>query len=94
MAGLTEAEIVRALAGVPGWRREGKAIVRTWRWRDFKEAMFFVNGVGALAERADHHPDIDVRYREVRLALWTHSADGLTAKDFDLARAIDATFAC
>jgi 4a-hydroxytetrahydrobiopterin dehydratase len=57
--------------------------------KDFREALAFVNRVGDLAEGAGHHPDIDIRYSAVTLALSTHSAGGLTAKDFELARAID-----
>ncbi|HXH83499.1 MAG TPA: 4a-hydroxytetrahydrobiopterin dehydratase [Candidatus Tectomicrobia bacterium] len=89
-ARLDEAAIARALAGAPAWERRGQAITRTWQFHDFRRAMAFVNRVADLAERADHHPDIDIRYATVTLTLWTHSAGGLTAKDFELARAIDA----
>ena len=65
-------------------------IRRTYRFRDFREALAFVNRVGDLAERAAHHPDIDIRYNAVTLALTTHDAGGLSDKDFELARAIDA----
>lgn len=92
MARLDEAAIDQELARVAGWSRAGTMITRTYRFASFKEAMFFVNGVAALAEAADHHPDIDVRYAEVRLALSTHSAGGLTAQDFLLARGIDTLF--
>jgi 4a-hydroxytetrahydrobiopterin dehydratase len=83
-------EVTRALATTPGWGRDGNAIARTWRFADFKTAMFFVNGVAALAERATHHPDIVIHYNEVTLRLWSHDAGGLTERDFDLARRIDA----
>ncbi len=89
---LSDTEIAAELARTPGWTRSGKAIERTYRFPDFKGAMLFVNGVAALAEGAGHHPDIAVRYGAVTLALWTHSAGGLTAKDFVLARRIDAVF--
>jgi 4a-hydroxytetrahydrobiopterin dehydratase len=89
---LDEAAIQEELERVPGWSRAGAAIRRTYRFSGFREAMFFVNGVAALAEAADHHPDIDIRYAEVTLALSTHSAGGLTARDFMLARGIDAVF--
>lgn len=82
--------VADALATTPGWTQEGKALAKTWRFRDFKEAMVFVNGVAALAERARHHPDVTIRYNVVTLALWTHDAGGLTEKDFALARAIEA----
>ena len=86
---LGDAAVAAELARTPGWARAGTAIERTWRFADFKAAMFFVNGVAALAEREGHHPDVTVRYSEVTLALWTHSAGGLTARDFELARKID-----
>jgi 4a-hydroxytetrahydrobiopterin dehydratase len=87
---LDEATVAEELVRTPGWKRSGRAIERTWRFRDFREAMVFVNGVAALAERENHHPDVGIHYNEVTLSLWTHSAGGLTARDFDLARQIDA----
>ena len=88
MSRLDEAAVAAELARTPGWRRAGPAIERTWRFRDFREAMAFVNGVAALAERENHHPDVAIHGNEVTLSLWTHSAGGLTARDFDLARTI------
>jgi 4a-hydroxytetrahydrobiopterin dehydratase len=90
MRRLDERGISEALRGTPGWERAGAEIRRTYRLRDFRDALAFVNRVGGLAERAGHHPDIDIRYDTVTLALTTHDAGGLSAKDFDLARAIDA----
>jgi 4a-hydroxytetrahydrobiopterin dehydratase len=87
---LDEPAIVAALRGVPGWERAGAEIRRRYRFADFRQALAFVNRVGVLAESAGHHPDIDIRYDTVILALTTHDAGGLSAKDFDLARAIDA----
>jgi 4a-hydroxytetrahydrobiopterin dehydratase len=89
MTRLDEAAIAQALRQAPGWERAGSQIKRTYRFEDFREALAFVNRVGDLAERAGHHPDIDVRYNAVTLVLSTHDAGGLTDKDFDLARAID-----
>jgi len=88
-----EPEIAAELARTPGWSPSGQGIERTYRFQDFKGAMLFVNGVAALAEVAAHHPDITVRYDVVTLRLWTHSTGGLTAKDFQLARRIDAVLA-
>jgi 4a-hydroxytetrahydrobiopterin dehydratase len=82
--------VAAALARVPGWTRAGRAISRTYRFDDFRGALAFVNRVGELAERAQHHPDIDIRYNEVTLSMWTHDAGGLTERDFRLATAIDA----
>jgi 4a-hydroxytetrahydrobiopterin dehydratase len=91
MAGkLTEEEIRAALPGLPGWARNGETIVRTYTFQTFREAMEFVNRVADEAEAADHHPDIDIRYNKVTLALSTHSAGGLTRKDMHLAERIDA----
>ena len=89
MSRLDEAGIAQALREAPGWERAGSEIKRTYRFKDFREALAFVNRVGDLAERAGHHPDIDIRYSTVTLVLSTHDAGGLTSQDFDLARAID-----
>jgi 4a-hydroxytetrahydrobiopterin dehydratase len=90
MALLTETEIAERLRGVPGWQQRGAKICRTWAFADFKAAMAFVNRVAALADEADHHPDIDIRYSRVTLVLSTHDAGGLTARDFALAETIGA----
>jgi len=83
-------EIRDRLASLPEWELDDKTIVRKLRFADFVAAVAFVNRLAAVAEAADHHPDILIHYREVTLTLWTHTVDGLTAKDFDLAAAIDA----
>ncbi len=67
----------------------GSAIQRTWRFRDFPEALAFINRVGELAERANHHPDIHNSWATVILSLTTHDLGGLTDRDFDLAKQID-----
>jgi 4a-hydroxytetrahydrobiopterin dehydratase len=90
MSRLDEARLAEAVGQTPGWERAGAEITRTYRFRDFREALTFVNRVGELAERAGHHPDIDIRYNTVTLTLTTHDAGGLTTKDFELARSIDA----
>jgi len=73
------------LEKLPGWQIESGELVKTFPFKDFVTAIGFVNRVGEAAEAAGHHPDIDIRYNKVRLALVTHSAGGLTEKDFDLA---------
>jgi 4a-hydroxytetrahydrobiopterin dehydratase len=73
------------LGTLPGWQIESGELVKTFQFKDFIAALDFVNQVGKAAEDAGHHPDIDIRYNKVRLALVTHDAGGLTAKDFDLA---------
>jgi len=89
MSPLSESEISIHLASVPSWQVQKGELVRTYTFRDFRESLAFVNKVGDLAEHAGHHPDIDIRYNKVRLALVTHDAGGLTDKDFQLAAAAD-----
>lgn len=86
MAALSTHEVESRLNNLTGWQVEAGELVRTFHFRDFRGALQFVNAVGELAEKAGHHPDIDIRYNQVRLALVTHDAGGLTDKDFDLAR--------
>ncbi len=89
MEPLGEAEIERRLAG-SDWRREGDEIVSDRKLADFAAAIEFVNRVAEAAEAADHHPDILVHgWNRVRLRLSTHSAGGLTERDFALAGTID-----
>jgi 4a-hydroxytetrahydrobiopterin dehydratase len=73
------------LAQLPGWQIQSGELVRTFKFKDFVAALEFVNLIGKFAEAAGHHPDIDIRYNRVRLALVTHDAGGITEKDFDLA---------
>jgi 4a-hydroxytetrahydrobiopterin dehydratase len=83
-------EAVRTLMGeVPGWNLEGNKIERVLTFAGFRQAMDFVNQVAVIAEERNHHPDIDIRWNKVRLVLSTHSAGGLTDKDFTLARQIN-----
>jgi len=89
MPALQQSEIENRLRSLPAWRIEGGELTRTFGFKDFRAALAFVNQVGDLAEQAGHHPDIDIRYNKVRLALVTHDAGGLTAKDFDMAAAVD-----
>lgn len=90
MSKLGDGQIEQHLAG-SDWSREGESIVREFKLADFAQALAFVNSVGALAEDANHHPDILLHgYNRVRLELSTHSAGGLTEADFALAARIDA----
>jgi 4a-hydroxytetrahydrobiopterin dehydratase len=86
---LTEEEIAAELASVPGWRRDGGSIARTVTRDDFRAALLLVGAVAYLAEEANHHPDILIQWNKVTLTLSTHSAGGLTANDFALARRVD-----
>ncbi len=82
---LTEEEITERLARLPGWTRAGQTVSRTFAFGSFAEAMRFVGKVADEAERVDHHPDIDIRYDKVTVALTTHFLKALTQKDMDLA---------
>ena len=90
MAKLTPTQIKTALPNVPAWTRKGAVLRRTFVFADFLAAMKFVNLIAKLAEKAGHHPDIDIRWNKVTLALTTHDAGGLTEKDFALAARFDA----
>ena len=89
MSPLSNPEIKSRLITVPDWQVDAGELVRTFIFKDFRAALAFVNQVGEFAEKAGHHPDIDIRYNKVRLALVTHDAGGITPKDFDLAAAVD-----
>jgi 4a-hydroxytetrahydrobiopterin dehydratase len=88
MSPFTTDQISDSLTRIPGWKFDGSNLVRTFEFADFRDAMSFVNTVAALAERAGHHPDIDIRYNKVHLALSSHDAGGITEKDFALAAEI------
>jgi 4a-hydroxytetrahydrobiopterin dehydratase len=88
MSALSSEAITHRLAALPDWRLENGALARSFSFTDFREAMSFVNSVAAVAERAGHHPDIDIRYNKVQLALSSHDAGGITEKDFSLAAEI------
>ena len=90
MSVLSDDQVRQELAGIPGWELADGQIVRQYRFDDFRQAVAFVVRVAFEAEAANHHPDLDVRYNRVRVALSTHSEGGITAKDLDLARAVDA----
>ena len=89
MPSLSDQEIKSRLVSVPDWQIESGELVRTFLFKDFRASLAFVNQVGEMAEKAGHHPDIDIRYNKVRLALETHDAGGITQKDFDLAASAD-----
>ena len=86
MANLNASQIKTALKAVPDWKKKGSTITRTFQFKDFPMAIKFVNAVAKLAEKAWHHPDIDIRWNKVALTLTTHDAGGLTEKDFNLAK--------
>jgi 4a-hydroxytetrahydrobiopterin dehydratase len=89
MPKLPQAELDKALSELPGWSIKDGAITKTFKHESFAEAIVFVNAVAHLAELANHHPDIDIRYSNITLALVTHDQGGITAKDVNLAREIE-----
>ena len=91
MTVLSGAEVDERLKALTGWSREGDEIRKQYKFRNFVEAMAFVNRVAQAAEAADHHPDITINYNRVRMALTTHSEGGLTDKDLGMAPKIDAS---
>lgn len=93
MAGkLTSEEREARLKEAPAWTLadDARAIRRTFSFSDFRDAFAFMTRVALAAEKADHHPDWSNAYNRVEIALTTHDSGGLTEKDFDLARTIDA----
>jgi 4a-hydroxytetrahydrobiopterin dehydratase len=88
MPRLDDTAIAEGLQHLPGWERHGNQIVKTFAREDFAHAMVFVNEVAAAAEAAGHHPDIDIRWNKVTLALSSHDEGGLTERDFQLAARI------
>jgi 4a-hydroxytetrahydrobiopterin dehydratase len=91
MAALSDDSIAQRLTNLPGWQREGDEIVKTFELPSFPEAIAFVTRVADAAEAADHHPDLDIRYRKVRVALTTHDQGGISDKDFALAAEVEST---
>ena len=86
---LSQKEAEEKLKTLSEWEIKDEKISKVFIFADFVEAMKFVNAVAELAEKSDHHPDILINYKKVTLTLWTHSAGGLTEKDFSLAEKIN-----
>ena len=93
MPHLSPTQISRSLSSIPGWAKRARTIHRTFVFRGFLDAIDFVNRVAMKAEKADHHPDIDIRWNKVTLTLTTHSEGGLTRKDFSMAGQCSEIFA-
>ena len=83
------AKLKDAVADLPSWKLEQDGLVRKILFPDFKAAIAFVNQAAEFAEQADHHPDIDIRFNKIRVALTTHSAGGITRMDLDMAARLD-----
>jgi 4a-hydroxytetrahydrobiopterin dehydratase len=86
---LSDLEIRRALASLPGWSRKGEALNKTYSFARFADGIRFVQQVAEVADRMNHHPDIDIRYTNIAFSLSTHDAGGITQRDLELAAAIE-----
>ena len=86
---LSDLEIRRALGILPGWTRKGEALNKTYSFARFADGIRFVQQVAEVAERMNHHPDIDIRYTRISFSLSTHDAGGITQRDLELASAIE-----
>lgn len=89
---MNETEIAERMKNLEGWSRDGKNIVKTYRFANYHETMAFVNATAWISHRADHHPDLIVGYNQCAVAYTTHSIGGLSSKDFDCANKIDSLF--
>ena len=90
-AKLSDEQITTALTKLPGWAREGNLITKTYKFGKFAEGISFVQRVAVAADAMDHHPDIDIRYTKIRIALSTHDAGGVTEMDTKLAGQIESS---
>ena len=89
MALLTQQEIDGFLRANPKWKLKDGELIREWTFNDFNLAIAFVNRVAAIAEAANHHPDIDIRYNRVRLSLTSHDAGAVTSRDLKMAETLN-----
>ncbi len=85
---LTQTEIDQKIQAIPQWQQQEQTITRTFKFKNFVEAIAFVNQLVEPAETAGHHPDLAISYNKVTVSLTTHDAGGLTQMDFDLAQTI------
>lgn len=89
MPQLSDIEIQRSLGSLPGWARKGDALSKTYHFATFPAGIEFIRRVAVVAEKQQHHPDIDIRYTKICFVLSTHDAGGITEKDIALAHAIE-----
>ena len=86
---LSDLEVGNRLKNLKGWKREGPFIVKTYEFKNFMDGISFLNAVASIAEKEEHHPDINLRYTTIKLSLQTHSEGGVTDWDFGLAEKIE-----
>jgi 4a-hydroxytetrahydrobiopterin dehydratase len=84
------AEIAERLQNLPGWSYDGRTLRREIKTDGWKSTMLMVNAIAYVSEVANHHPDLQVSWARITIQLWTHSANGITDKDFSTARLIDS----
>ena len=89
MTQLPDLDIQRALGKLPGWARRGNTLVKSYKFKTFRAGIDFVNRAAQVADRMDHHPDIDIRYTKITCTLSTHDAGGITQKDLALAAELE-----
>ncbi len=87
---LSDAEVLKRLASLEGWRLEGNRIEKEFRFANHFEAMAFVNAVAWISHREDHHPQVTLGYADCRIAYWTHAIGGLSENDFICAGKVEA----
>ena len=92
MTALTHDQTIEEMKDVPGWTQHAKTITRTYKFDGFLKTIMFVDQIAKRAQKLNHHPDIDIRFDQVTLALTTHDAGGLTEADFTLADQCDEEF--
>ena len=86
---MSQEEAHKLIAEVIGWALRDGHVCREFKFRNFRDAMVFINKVAAIAEEEGHHPDMQIRYNHVSLELWTHAINGLSENDFILAAKIN-----
>ncbi len=89
---LNESELADALIDLPGWELKGKPIAKTYEFNSFPLAVEFVNQVADLAEKHNHHPDIHINFKKVKVHCWTHKFNAITQADIDLAKDVEHVF--
>jgi 4a-hydroxytetrahydrobiopterin dehydratase len=89
---LRKEDINERLSRLPGWRYLNESLIKDYRLKDFQEAMGFVVKIALAAEKMEHHPDMTIEYNRVKIVLTTHSEEGVTEKDFNLAEKIENFF--
>ena len=89
---LNESEIAKNLETLPGWSVRKGSLVRLYEFKGFAEAVAFVDRIAQIAQRHNHHPDIDIRWNKVTLALVTHDEGGITGKDFLVAEECEQVY--